>query len=102
MDDNALQVLREHLDFVKWMIGGAASGLVLGSSIVYKTILIPMRDQYLLSAKENTEKLNSVATTFKNHDEWERNRAQLFCRFVPSTGQSAESSLSGQHGVATP
>jgi hypothetical protein len=46
MDQNGLEILRDHLDFMKWVLGGCAGGLVMAAGIVYRTILQPMRDAY--------------------------------------------------------
>jgi len=94
MDDNSIQILREHLDFVKWMIGGGAATMASGIVVLYKTILIPMRDSYNQKNVNDALILKSIADSL--HEQ--TGRPVLTCRYSPSPDKTP--SGSGQSHLA--
>jgi hypothetical protein len=57
MDHSALELFRDHLEFMKWFMGAAGSGLLAllttGATITFRLILVPMRDSYLQTNADN-------------------------------------------------
>lgn len=52
MDQNAfLEIIRAHLQFIEWFAGGIGTAICTGATILFKYVLIPMRDSRIQADK---------------------------------------------------
>jgi len=86
MDNQAIELVKDHLDFVKWIVGGAGVALAGGATFFFYQVVIPCRDCWIASQNNQGTALTALAQgidSVRKHIKDLIAKPNIECQYLP-------------------